>query len=156
MAYESTSVSVPKSQDAIRKLISRRSNPGGARIAVVSDPPREGFSADVVIDGKTYHIRVMATRKVPPSHRTDKQRLTFLEQEERRIWRVIFHHLKSVFEAADSGVMEFRELMMPYIVMANGKTIAEAILPQLDAKLAGKPERLLSADNAAHATQDYL
>jgi hypothetical protein len=147
MAYESTSVSVPKSQEAIRKLISTRSSPEGTRIATVSDPPREGFSASVFIDNKNYHIRIMATRKAVPKNRTAKQQEMFKEQELRRIWRVLYHHLKSVFEAAESGVMEFKELMLPYIVMPNGMTIAEAVIPQLDAKLAGKPERLLTASN---------
>ena len=65
------------------------------------------------------------------------------EQEARRIWRVLYHHMKSIFEAADSGVMEFRELMLPYIMTNDGKTVAEHILPKLDAALAGRPDRLL-------------
>ena len=45
---------------------------------------------------------------------------------------------KSVFEAADTGVMEFRELMLPYIVMADGMTISERVLPMLDGAVSGK------------------
>lgn len=97
--------------------------------------PREGFHAKVVIDSKPYEIRISAQLK------TNRKP----EQEEMRVWRVLYHHLKSVFEAADTGVMEFRELMMPYIVMPNGQTIADVILPQLDAKLAGRPDRLLES-----------
>lgn len=34
--------------------------------------------------------------------------------------------------------------MLPYIVMPNGNTIAESILLQLDSKLAGQVDKLLS------------
>lgn len=139
MAYEKTSVAVTKSQDGIRKLIMGHK---GFGVAFVSEndpggelPSQEGFHAKVMIDNKPYSVRIVATIRKAARDR---------EQEERRIWRVLFHHLKSVFEAADTGVMEFRELMLPYMVMQNGKTVSENILPQLDAKLAGRGDRLLT------------
>lgn len=132
MAYEQTQVAVPKSQDKIRQMLLRHK---GGSVAFISDPPLEGFQALVPIDGKTYSVKIMARCR-------DKRDP---EQEARRIWRVLYHHVKSIFEAADSGVMEFRELMLPYIMAHDGKTIAEHILPKLDAALAGKPERMLPA-----------
>ena len=145
MAYEYTEVSVSKSQEAIRKLIMSHK---GFGIAIVSErdpnhmlPSQEGFQAKVLIDEKPYTIKIMAILK---SVKDNKQ-----EQEERRIWRVLYHHLKSVFEASDSGVMEFRELMLPYVVTADGRTISEHILPRLDSALADKPERLLNEGNSS-------
>jgi hypothetical protein len=85
----------------------------------------------------------MATVKIVSGRRTALQDKDRIEREERRIWRVIYYHLKSVFEAADSGVMEFRELMLPYIQIADGRTIAEAVLPQLENAIAGNPSRML-------------
>lgn len=126
MAYEKTAVAVTKSQQKIREMIMKHQ---GFGIAFVSDrdpegsfDSSEGFHAKVMIDGKPYAVKVMA--KVKKSRD--------LEQEERRIWRVLFHHMKSVFESADSGVMEFRELMLPYMVRADGLTIAEVLLPRID------------------------
>jgi hypothetical protein len=157
MAYESTDVPVARSQDAIRKLIMLHK---GFGLAVVSErdpsgqyPSQEGFQAKVMIEGKPYTIKIMANVRNSAGRFTEAQKLKILEQEERRIWRVLYYHLKSVFEAADTGVMEFRELMLPYIVMPNGKTISEVILPQLDAKLAGRPDRLL---NAAEEEPEYI
>lgn len=145
MAYEGTEVSVSKSQDGIRKLIMGRK---GSRVAFVTDPPREGFEAMVLIDTNPYQIRIYGTVRLAPSNkRTEKQRNDFLSQEERRIWRVLFYHLKSVFEASDSGVMEFRELMLPYIVTANGQTIAEQIIPKLAQAINQNPARMLNANN---------
>lgn len=146
MAYEQTSVAVPKSQDAIRKLIMSH---GGFGIAFISDRDphtsfsQEGLHAKVLIDSKPYAIKIMAVVKPVSEKLPTKQRLNRIEQEERRIWRVLYHHLKSVFEAADSGVMDFRELMLPYILVGE-QTISEHILPVMDEAIAN-PSRMLKA-----------
>jgi hypothetical protein len=157
MAYETTEVSVAKSQEGIRRLIMSRK---GSRIAFISDPPREGFQAVVLIQNSPYTIRIFGEMKEPPTSQParygnrnlgynraikESAQNKLREAEERRIWRVLFYHLKSVFEAADSGVMEFRELMLPYIVTTSGKTIGEQILPVLDKAIESNPARLLGA-----------
>ncbi len=53
--------------------------------------------------------------------------------------------MKGIFEAADSGVMEFREMMLPYVVTKEGRTIGEIILPQLDKAIQQNPARLLAS-----------
>jgi hypothetical protein len=131
MAYETTRVSVPQSQADIRKMLIAH---GGTAVAFVSQPPTEGFETMIPIDGVTYKIRVSAT--VPPESRD-------AEKDTRRIWRVLFFHLKAVFEASTSGVLEFREMMMPYIVTKDGRTIGQHVLPNLSTAVQGKPERLL-------------
>jgi hypothetical protein len=133
VAYENTVVAVPKSQDKIRQLIMKNKGTG---IAFISQPPMEGFQAMMPIDGQTYTIRISAYLK---SGRRDP------EKEAKRIWRVLFHHLKDIFEASNSGVMEFRELILPYIVTKDGKTVAQHILPKLDSAINGNPERMLPA-----------
>ena len=151
MAYEGTEVSVSRSQEGIRKLIMAQR---GSKIAFISDPPREGFQAEVLIDALPYQIRIFGECRTAPQTRrvysrtvdtTEKQRVDFLDGEHRRIWRVLFYHLKSVFEAADSGVMEFRELMLPYIVTKSGKTIGECLVPQLASVINMNPGRMLEA-----------
>lgn len=146
MAYDKTSVSVSKSQDGIRKLIMARK---GSKIAFISDPPREGFQAEVLIDKLPYQIRIFGTVESDTSSRTARQRENYLDQEHRRIWRVLFYHLKSVFEASDSGVMEFREIMLPYIVTKSGQTVAECIVPQLAKAININPAKMLEASNGA-------
>lgn len=147
MAYEATNVAVPKSQESIRKLILAN---GGTAIGFISQPPVEGFQAQVAIDGMTYSIRISATVKVKEKARRRRRygmppKNDDADKATRRVWRVLYYHLKSVYEAANSGVMEFRELMLPYIVTKDGRTIGQHILPNLDQALAGKPERLLPA-----------
>jgi hypothetical protein len=156
MAYENTEVPVARSQEGIRKLIMARK---GGKVAFITDPPREGFTAIVEIDGLPYQIRIFGICREAPTEKrrtyrgrdngakdtTEKFRQLFQLAEERRIWRVLFYHMKSVFEAADSGVMEFRELMLPYIVTKSGQTIAEQLLPNLNKAIEHNPARLLNA-----------
>ena len=133
MAYEKTQVPVMQSQSEIKKLVMGR---GGTGVAFISHPPNEGFEAMIPIEGVTYKIRIVA--QTPVNSRD-------IERDTRRIWRVIYYHMKSVFEAAASGVMEFREMMLPYIVTRDDKTVGQHILPKLEAALAGRPDRLLPA-----------
>ena len=148
MAYETTEVPVERSQGSISKLIFEN---GGSGLAMISDRAGEveGFEANMVIDGSTYRIRVTAVCKKPKQKWSSYHSRYVegdLEQERRRLWRVLFHHLKNVFESSKSGVMEFRKLMLPFIVIpGTGQTIAEHILPRLAEAVAGNPARLLGS-----------
>jgi hypothetical protein len=147
MAYEATEVPVSKSQEAIRKLIYAHKGTG---VMLVSQPPREGFEAMVTMADTAYHIRVMATCRYPTKDRrgwllgiTAKAKAA--EQEERRVWRVLFWHLKAMFEAADAGVIDIRDIIMPYVVLRDGRTLADHIKPRMADLVTTDPERLLSA-----------
>lgn len=118
VAYDNTKVPISDSQSAIRKLIYSHNGTG---VSFISQPPREGFDALVTLENVAYHIRVMATGKKG----TDR------EQEERRVWRVLYWHLKAMFEAADSGVIAVEDIILPYVVTPDGRTIAEHIRPKL-------------------------
>lgn len=127
MAYEDTEVAVAKSQGGIRKMIYAHKGTG---LSLISQPPREGFEAMVTIADLPYHIRIMATCRSGT-----KPGYTFtqsgVEQEERRVWRVLYWHLKAMFEAADSGVIDIRDVIMPYVVMRDGRTLSEHIVPRM-------------------------
>lgn len=118
MAYAGTKVPMSQSQQEIRRMIYAHKGTG---VSFVSQPPREGFEALVTLNEVGYHIRVMATAK----------KVQDREQEERRVWRVLFWHLKAMFEAADSGVIAVEDIIMPYIVTPDGHTISEHIKPKL-------------------------
>ena len=132
--YGSTSVAVSKSQEGIRRLIL---NHDGKGIAFISQPPMEGFEAHILIDGKFYHVRISVSCREMGNPK--KQ-----ESEERRVWRVLYHHMKDVYVASESGVFEFRVLMMPFVVTSSGRTLAEHIIPQLDKAVSGYSPKLLT------------
>ena len=140
MSYEGTKVPISQSQSEIRQLVYRHKGTG---ISFMSHPPREGFEALVTMQAQQYHIRVMATCKKV----SEKER----DQEDRRVWRVLFWHLKAMFEAADSGVIAVEDIIMPYIVTPDGRTIAEHIAPKLAELRSATHEKLLSA-----ASGEYL
>lgn len=132
MAYDTTRVPISDSQQAIRKLVYSHKGTG---VSFLSQPPREGFEALVTLSEATYHIRVMATCNEKHGR----------EQEERRVWRVLFWHLKAMFEAADSGVIAVEDIIMPYIVTPDGRTISEHIAPKLAEARGMDTSRLLTA-----------
>jgi len=147
MAYETTEVAVSKSQDAIRKLIYTHKGTG---VMMISRPPREGLEAFVEIEKQPYHIRIMATCK-DVSHdrngwkRSDSARANAQQQEERRVWRVLYWHLKAMFEAADAGVIDVRNIIMPYVVLNDGRTLADHIIPRMGELMTMDTSRLLAA-----------
>jgi hypothetical protein len=53
------------------------------------------------------------------------------EQEVRQRWRALALRIKAKLAAVEAEIAEFDEEFMPHIVLPNGETIAERILPQL-------------------------
>lgn len=148
MAYEETGVPVSRSQDAIRKLIYAHQGTG---LSLISRPPHEGFEAMVTIADTGYHIRVMAKAKTISTHdsqnrlRAKKAYVNAVDQEERRVWRVLYFHLKALFEAADSGVIDIRDVILPYVVMKDGSTIADRLKPRMSELMALDSKHLLTS-----------
>jgi hypothetical protein len=147
MAYETTEVAVSKSQDAIRKLIYAHKGTG---LMLLSQPPREGFEAMITLAKQPYHIRVMASchpvSKMMKNGYSLKNAAAYakdVEQEERRVWRVLYWHLKAMFEAADAGVIDIRDIIMPYVVLRDGRTLADHIKPRMETLMTIDPSRLL-------------
>ena len=54
------------------------------------------------------------------------------EQEIRRRWRSLAAAIKSKLDAVETGITTFEEEFMPHIVLPNGQTVAEYMLPQID------------------------
>ncbi len=124
MAYRHTNVAPEKSQGQIKKLLISH---GASNVQFASsfDPMRvEGFQASVVIDSRPYGVRIAVPVK---QHSIEKHQ----DQEVRRVWRVLYHHVKAIFEAADSGVIDIRELPLPYFVTKSGTTIGRSIIEDL-------------------------
>lgn len=53
------------------------------------------------------------------------------EAEQRRRWRALILCIKAKFEIVESGIAEFEEEFMPYIVLPNGQTTAEMVRPMI-------------------------
>lgn len=161
MSYENSDVPVSRSQEAIRRLLKDHGCFGFAAISADDPtgqfPSTEGFEANILLEGKPYKIRIIADVPKAPTKRsrgriyrgssqlTDKQKADFAEKSERRIWRVLYYHLKAMFEAADSGVLEFKEMILPYLVTRDNQTVGKALLLSVDKSLQS-PARMITQE----------
>jgi hypothetical protein len=54
------------------------------------------------------------------------------EAEIRRLWRALLLVIKAKLEAAESGIISFEEEFLPHIVLADGRTVAETLGPDIE------------------------
>lgn len=63
---------------------------------------------------------------------TPEQQITIWEQSCRQRWRALALAIKAKLEWVETGIVTVEEEFLPYIVTANGKTVAEMVMPQLE------------------------
>lgn len=75
----------------------------------------------------------------------DSQREAAATQEERRRWRCLALTIKSKLETVRSQISSFEEEFMPYIVLPDGSTVGQRVLPEIQqAYVSGvSPQKLL-------------
>lgn len=141
-AYEGTSVPIHRSQEKIRRMIFANR---GTAIAFVTDPPREGVEwvQTLIEEGRERSVRVRVVARMVLDPDVSRRNPKRIDQELRRTWRVLYHHLKGIFEASASGVLDFREMILPYIVTKDNRTVADHLLEDLEKSLSAGPQRLL-------------
>lgn len=143
MAYEGTEVAVERSQGEIRKLLHAK----GAANFSFSETEVDGVSfASVDFLHLDQRVRVRVALKTPDQRtitakaqraRTKTRDVIvreLLDQEARRIWRVIFHTLKARLVAVEEGVETFEEAFLAHIVdPMTGLTMWESIKGAVEA-----------------------
>jgi hypothetical protein len=144
---ERTVVTADHSIAEIRRVLSRY---GAGQFAYMEDPRR----AAVAFNAHGRNIRFIlpmpteAEAAKTPKGRSRKK--TVIEQahaqEVRRRWRALSLSIKAKLETVASGISEFETEFMAYMVLPNGKTVAENILPEIErAYSTGKMPKLLEA-----------
>lgn len=58
--------------------------------------------------------------------------------ETKRRWRSLSNFVKATLDATDTGIIDFDTAMMPHLVLPDGRTMSQAIGPQIDAALEGR------------------
>ena len=61
-----------------------------------------------------------------------------VDQETKRRWRSLANLVKATLDATDTGIIDFDTAMMPHLVLPDGRTMGQAIGPQVDAALEGR------------------
>jgi hypothetical protein len=138
MAYETTTVTVERSQGEIRKLLQDR---GAARFAFGEETDSAGVRwAAVSFTHGAHAVRMRVPHK-PVDERVVRSRLTRArtktredlerelgEQEAKRIWRVMHWNLKARLVAVDEGVETFEEAFLAHLLNERtGMTIFETL-----------------------------
>ena len=87
----------------------------------------------------------LATSRTPKGRRRrGAAAVQAYDQEVRRRWRALALAVKAKLEVVASGIVNFDEEFMPYIVMPDGKTVAEHVQQSIaEAYSTGKMKALL-------------
>jgi hypothetical protein len=67
-----------------------------------------------------------------PGKRADVAALRDHDQEVRQRWRALLLVIKAKMEAVSAGITTFEEEFLAHIVMADGKTVAQWAVPQIE------------------------
>lgn len=119
---ETTKVPVSQSRGEIERILSRhKCQAFGTAVDYLEMKARVQFNAHSRI------VRFTVALPDPKKFRDDKSR----EQEERRIWRSLLLVIKAKLEAVETGIATFEQEFLANIVMPNGRTVAEIVLPQI-------------------------
>lgn len=62
-----------------------------------------------------------------PTDKTSKRQ----QQIARQRWRVLLLLIKAQLEAVETGIMDFEESFLPWMLLEGGETVAQRMIPQL-------------------------
>jgi hypothetical protein len=144
---EGTEVTSDRSKAEIEKILTRY---GADSFAYMSDPKRAAVAFRAANRNVRFILPMPSIAEVSKTPKGRKRRDTVadqeLAQEIRRRWRALALSIKAKLETVESGIAEFETEFMPYIMMPNGKTVAENVGPQIaTAYDTGKMPKLLEA-----------
>lgn len=142
MTYaSSTSVSEERSRAEIEKHLMKY---GASRFGYM----REERTATIVFTYRRLNIRMEIPLPDPADKafaltdsrkwkRRPEEAQKLYEQEVRRRWRSLALAIKAKLVAVEDGVATFEAEFMPYMVAADGLTIAQKMLPMIEAAADG-------------------
>lgn len=148
MSYATkTKVSVERSETELRKLLRKA---GATAIVSASDENRGRHVVVFELDGRRIRLEVFEpdrsafiyteTGRVRPEAYVDSQ----IEQERRRLWRVLVLVTKAKLELIASGDSWVEREFLADILLPNGKTVYNDVADKIEtAYLTGKMPKLL-------------
>ena len=119
---EATKVAVAQSRSEIERLLGKhKCSQFGTATDYLERKARVQFTAHDRIVRFTVSLPDPKAFRRPEAH----------AQEERRIWRSLLLVMKAKLEAVETGIATFEQEFLANIVMPNGRTVAELVLPQI-------------------------
>ena len=121
MSYASTtSVPVGRSKDEIEKTLVKYGASGFGSVT-------EKHRSCIVFGLADRRFRIKIQTKPEKSFRSAKH----YEQAQRTIWRCALLIIKGRLEAVESGIETVEEAFLPHLMLPNGKTVGEVMVPQI-------------------------
>ena len=118
---EGTTVAVGKTRDELERLLGRA---GATQTLMGADKPRARILLGFSLGGRQYRLSASTAR-------SDKRRDP--EQLEREAWRAMLLIVKAKLEVAQSGHSSIETEFLGNIVLPNGSTVADDVLPKIQA-----------------------
>lgn len=127
MSYaKTTTVPAERTQAQIRKTLSNykatgfafAENANKALVMFEMNSRRLKFTFDIPVYGKFKSKGYTASQQQ-------------VDQEIRRLWRCLLLSIKSKLECVNSGISTFEEEFLSHIVLANGQTMGDVAIPQI-------------------------
>jgi len=133
---QDTSVSVEKSKAEIERTLTRygadgfqtgwHKRQGKAMVAFEFDGRHVRFFVTVPDQSDERFMLTKAGRT-----RSTVQSLKAWEQEQRQRWRALNLVVKAKMEAIDCGIETFEEAFLAHLVLPDGSTVAEHLIPKI-------------------------
>lgn len=141
MSYaEKTSVPIDRSQSEVRKILSKYGASGFAYAEALD-------VSMVMFEMKGRRIKFILPMPKRPSPNATQSSIKTYEQLCRSRWRSLVLAIKAKLECVDSGIATLEQEFMAHIVLPNGATLGQVILPQIDQSYKdGKMPPLLGYD----------
>lgn len=146
LPYQSSEVSVARSQDRIRTLFIRF---GASHFSFSEEPAAGLFVINFVINGLPVSLPFSADnvfqaylKEKPYTSRMKRSREAYehslREQAGRSVYRFAEDYLKAVFTAIEFGLLTFEEAFLgSFINQYNGQRLGAAIVPMLEKWVGG-------------------
>lgn len=125
MSYASkTAVPIDRSQAEIKKILGKYGASGFAY-------GEQGPLAIVMFEMQGRRIKFILPMPQPPSKNATQASVKTFEQLCRSRWRCLVLAIKAKLECVESGITTLEQEFMAHIVLPNGSTVGQAILPQI-------------------------
>jgi hypothetical protein len=126
MAYATkTKVPTGRSQVEIQKILTKYGASGFAY-------GQQGPLSVVMFEMQGRRIKFILPMPQPPSNRDTQSQKNHYEQLCRSKWRSLVLAIKAKLECVESGITTLEQEFMAHIVLPNGLTVGQAVLPQLE------------------------
>lgn len=142
MYASKTSVPIERSQAEIRKILSKYNASGFAF-------GEQGERSIVMFEMEGRRIRFILPMPQVPSPNATLASVRTYEQLCRSRWRSLVLAIKAKLECVDSGIATLEEEFLAHIMLPNGQSVGQAMIPQIGSAYAsGKMPPLLGYGGA--------